>query len=194
MESGSQRILNLIHKDINLDKVFKVNEKLKKWQMGVYYHFMAGFPGETKEDLLETYRVMLELHDKYPRARFYGPSIYTPYPETPLYHRCIEMGFKSPEDLGSWARFEWDEKTCLPFITPGHSKWLIKSVDIVRRICIQAKALRWVGWWFRLRTKVMIKFNIIGPYPEEKLIYFVKAILIFTRKLFRVKYQGSILR
>ena len=101
VESGSQRILNLIHKDINLDKVFKVNEKLKKWQMGVYYHFMAGFPGETKEDLLETYRVMLELHDKYPRARFYGPSIYTPYPETPLYHRCIEMGFKSPEDLGS---------------------------------------------------------------------------------------------
>jgi radical SAM superfamily enzyme YgiQ (UPF0313 family) len=187
VESGSQRILNLIHKDISLDEVFKVNEKLRKLQIGVNYHFMAGFPGETKEDLLQTYKIMFRLHDEYPRVNFFGPAIYTPYPGTSLYDKCLEMGFKPPETLRDWGKFGWDEKTCLPFIKPNYSKWLTKSTNIVRRISVSGKGLGWIRWWFRLRAKIIVKFKIIGPQPEERLIYSAKTIVNFVRKLLKAK-------
>lgn len=171
VESGSQRILDLIHKDISLDEVFKVNEKVKKWRIGVNYHFMGGFPEETKEDLLKTYKVIWKLYDGYRSANFYGPSIYTPYPGTPLYYRCVEMGFKPPDKLQDWARFEWNEKTCLPFIDYNYSKWLKKSSYIVLNMSHNLKLIR---WWFKSRTRVIVKFNIVGPLLEEKLIYFAK--------------------
>jgi len=187
VESGSQRILNLIHKDISLDEVFKVNKKLRKWQIGVNYHFMAGFPGEAKEDLRQTYKVILKLCDEYPRVNLIGPSIYTPYAGTPLYYKCLEMGFKPPENLEDWGKFNWDEKTCLPFIKPSYSRWLIKSVNIVKRTSFPIKGLRWIRWWFRLRAKIIIKFNIIGPQPEERLIYFAKTVVSFVRRLQKAK-------
>lgn len=189
IESGSRRILNLMNKDISLDEVFKANEKLSKWQIGVSYHFMAGFPEETKEDLLQTYKVMLKLYDQYPNATFLGPSIYTPYPGTPLYYKSLEMGFKPPEKLEDWARFGWDEKTCLPFIKPSYSKWLMKSVDVVKsaNVIKRVSGLRLMGWWFRIRTKIIIKFNIIGPQPEARLIHFAGVIVAFAKKLLKLK-------
>ena len=187
LESGSQRILNLIQKDMNLDDVFKVNAKLKKWQIRVDYDIMAGFPEETKEEVLQTYKIMFRLHHEYPKATFFGPYIYTPYPGTPLYDKCLEMGFNPPERLEDWANFEWCGKTYLSFINPSYSKWLKKSASILRLSFIHVKGLQWMGWWFKVRAKIIIKFNIIGPIPEEKVIHFAKIIIAFVKKLLRVK-------
>lgn len=189
IESGSPRILDLIHKDIKLDEVFRVNEKLRKYGLGVSYHFMAGFPEETKEDLLQTYKVMLKLYEQYPRANFLGPSVYTPYPGTPLYYKCIEMGFKAPQTLESWARFDWDEKTCLPFIDAKYAKWLMKSVNVVKstNMAKRVPGLQWTGFWFKFRTKIIVKFNIIGPQPEEYLIHFVKIAVTIAKKILKAK-------
>lgn len=185
IESGSQKILNLIDKGIELGDVFKVNERLKQFNLGVSYHFMAGFPDETKEDLLQTYKVMLKLYDEHPNANFLGPSVYTPYPGTPLYHRCLERGFNPPDTLEDWAKFDWDEKTCLPFIEPAYSKWLMKSVNVVKsaNITKRVPGLQWTGFWFKIRTKMIIKFNIIGPQPEGILINFVKIVANFIKKI-----------
>lgn len=189
IESGSQRMLNLIDKDIELGEVFKVNERCKKWNLGVTYHFMAGFPDETKEDLLQTYKVMLKLYEQHPNANFLGPSIYTPYPGTPLYYRCLEMGFKPPQTLEDWAKFDWDEKTRLPFISPNYSKWLMKSVNVVKNANIikRVPGLQWTGFLFKLRTKIIIKFNIIGPPLEEISINFIKIVVTFAKKILKAR-------
>ena len=191
IESGSQRVLNLIHKDISLDEVFKVNEKLKKQQIWVGYHFMAGFPGETKEDILQTYKIMLKLYDEYPKANFLGPSIYTPYPGTPLYYKCLEMEFKPPEKLQDWAKFDWYENPYLPFTKPNYSKkWLMESTNIARRSTAHVRGLPWIDWWYRVRIKMIIKFKIIGPQPEEgliRLIRFAKVAVVFVKKLLKAK-------
>ena len=187
VESGSPRMLKLMQKGISLDQIFKVNESLKKHQIGCSYHFMAGFPEETKEDLLQTYAVMMKISDRYPEANFLGPSIYTPYPGTPLYDKCVEMGFKGPEKLEDWANFGWDEKTSLTFMSPGYLRWMLKSVNVIKyaNIAKRVSGMKWVGWWFRLRAKVIIKFNIIGPQPEVALVYFFNAVIIFMKKLFK---------
>jgi len=185
VESGSQKILNLINKDINLDDVFKVNEKLKKWQIGVNYHFMAGFPEETKEDLIQTYRVMLKLCDKYPGALFLGPSIYTPYPGTPLFDKCIEMGFGPPDKLEDWAEFGWTENTRLPFIEPNYSRWLMRTVNVVNGVNVLKRIfdLKWIRQWFKIRIKFIIEFNIIGPQVEERLINLAETVITIIKNL-----------
>lgn len=184
VESGSQRILDSIHKDISLDEVFKVHEKLNKGGISPSYHFMAGFPGETKKDLLETYNVMMKLYYQHPKTKHVGPSIYTPYPGTPLYYKCVEMGYRSPERLEDWAILDGMKSPDMPFWQPDYAKWLINSVSIVSRISHNYK---WSRWWFRLRTKIIIKFKKIGPVPEEKIISLAKVIANFFRRLFRIR-------
>lgn len=182
VESGSQRILNSIYKDITLDEILLVHKKLKKWGILPSYHFMAGFPGETKVDLLATYETMIRLYDQNPKTTLIGPSIYTPYPGTPLYFKCVEMGYQPPQKLQDWAILDGIVDPNMPFRNPIYSRWLINSVAIVQRISHNYK---WSRWWFRLRTKIIIKFKIVGPAPEEKIISLVKIIANFSRRLFK---------
>ncbi|MFC1621056.1 B12-binding domain-containing radical SAM protein [Candidatus Omnitrophota bacterium] len=189
VESGSERMLEVINKDISLGDLFKANKKLKDWQIGVNYHFMAGFPEEKKEDVFETYNVMLKLSNEYPGAVFLGPSVYTPYPGTPLYDRSIEMGLKPPDKLEEWARFDWDGNSSLPFITPEYSKWLMASVNVVKNANTVKRifATRLAKWWFKMRIEMIVKFNMVGPQIEEKAINFAKAIVTLAKKILRVR-------
>lgn len=183
IESGSERILGLIDKGITLDKVFKVNERLKKKHITPHYYFMVGFPTETKKEALQTYELMMKLYDAYPNSNaVYSVRIYCPYPGTPLHHICEEMGFKSPDNLGGWAKMEWDVSN-LPFLSADYTKWLEKSVHTVvnRTFC----SPRWIRWWFRIRTRILIKFKAIGPQPEEWLVTFAKIIVRINKKLFK---------
>lgn len=188
VESGSQRVLDLIQKDVTLDEVLLANRKLKNNNLIAHYYFMIGFPGETKEEVLETYKLMMEIYKEYPKAILYGPYIYLQYPGTPLYYKCIEMGFKPPEKLEDWIDIGWERQEWnafnLPYLPPHYSKWLKKSASIVIRSFSYPK---WVHWWFRIRMEIMVKFGIIGPQPEEWVIRSIKSIIIFVKKKMMIK-------
>ena len=53
-ESGSQKVLDGMHKGITLDQSRKFNIAAKKAKMRVHGCFMVGNPGETKETMVET--------------------------------------------------------------------------------------------------------------------------------------------
>ena len=53
-ESGSQKVLDGMHKGITLEMSKKFNEAAKKAHMRVHGCFMVGNPGETKETMMET--------------------------------------------------------------------------------------------------------------------------------------------
>lgn len=53
-ESGSQKVLDGMHKGITLDQSRKFNASAKKAGMRVHGCFMVGNPGETKETMMET--------------------------------------------------------------------------------------------------------------------------------------------
>lgn len=53
-ESGSQKILDNMHKGITLDMSRKFNDAAKSAKMRVHGCFMVGNPGETKETMMET--------------------------------------------------------------------------------------------------------------------------------------------
>lgn len=53
-ESGSQKVLDGMHKGITLAQSIKFNDAAKKAHMRVHGCFMVGNPGETKETMMET--------------------------------------------------------------------------------------------------------------------------------------------
>ena len=82
VESGSQRMLDLIKKDCSPSKKFiEANRKLIPYPIVPLFLFMMGLPTETPEEFAQSIRLAVQLTDENPRA-VKTFNIYTPYPGT----------------------------------------------------------------------------------------------------------------
>lgn len=93
IESGCQETLNRMRKPINLEKTEKTLEKIKKRNFDdVSSNFVIGNPGDTWEDIRESFRWVESMIDK-------GLMVYavfhiaTPFPKTELYEICKREGY-----------------------------------------------------------------------------------------------------
>ena len=107
-ESGCQRILNLMKKDITVSQIIEANKKLRNVDVVPKYSFMAGFPTETRNEIYETVDLMVKLIGDNPKCQCNPISAYTPYPGTELYGLSIKDGFKPPQSLEKWGNFLLD--------------------------------------------------------------------------------------
>jgi radical SAM superfamily enzyme YgiQ (UPF0313 family) len=128
VESGAQRILDLIKKDIYLEEVIEASRKLIPYPIVPLYLFMMGLPTETPEELSQSIRLAEQLVDENPKA-VKSFNIYTPYPGTELYHIALQHGLKEPERLEDWARFNFRRVADdAPWIPP-ETKRLVEGLD-----------------------------------------------------------------
>jgi len=109
-ESGSDRILELIDKKLNVEMIKKVNLKLKKAGIIPEFTFMANFPTETKLETKKTIDLMNELKKENPNATIWKLNTYSPYPETKLFDLAVKEGFVPPKDLRGWGKIDWYRK------------------------------------------------------------------------------------
>lgn len=98
IESGSERILKLIKKNITLDQIMEAVRLVKRHKIDLKTFFMIGFPEETKEDIEQTKHLIKRLN-----ARGVILSIFTPYPGSELYCRTVELGLLSQNP--DWSQF-----------------------------------------------------------------------------------------
>lgn len=108
-ESGSDRVLKMLKKDITTKQTFNAIRQCRKYGIIPMCFFMVGIPGEISEEMMETFRFMFRLRKINPHIVFYGPGIFRPYPGGELYDKCKELGFEEPKDLEGWARKGLDE-------------------------------------------------------------------------------------
>ncbi len=87
VESASQETLDKIGKRLKLDRVVKVFEWRKGFDMLFTASFILGFPWETLEDMKKTVNFAIKLDPDY--AQF---TVLTPYPGTPLYDYVKRYG------------------------------------------------------------------------------------------------------
>lgn len=85
VESGSQKILNVLKKDITIDAVRKSFFLTRKAKISSIANFMIGNPYETKEDIEMTIRLAKEIRPDY--ALF---SFAMPFPGTELYAMAVK--------------------------------------------------------------------------------------------------------
>lgn len=89
IESGNQGVLNnLIKKPLNLKKVKTLIKYAKGIGLDVGIFLILGIPGETLDQMWDSFRFAKEVG-------IYNPfvSVATPYPGSELYSLCIEKGY-----------------------------------------------------------------------------------------------------
>lgn len=141
VESGSQRLLDIICKGVTKEQVVETFTITKKTGITIRGFFMLGLPTETYEESLETIQFARELDPLW--AQF---TITIPYPGTPLFEQLDSAGEIRHDD---WSHYNtwggWSDKK-LPYIPPGRTGEEIKA--------LQKKAMR----MYYMRPKVFLRF------------------------------------
>jgi radical SAM superfamily enzyme YgiQ (UPF0313 family) len=85
VESGSQRILDILNKGITIEQVEKAVNLCKRYEIRTYCSLIAGVPGETYKDYLLTVKLMNKLK---PHSHSY--NVFVGIPNSPLYQNILE--------------------------------------------------------------------------------------------------------
>ncbi len=126
VESGAQRMIDLVHKNFRKEDLFLVNRRLAQFGIRPTYTFISGVPEETDADLEETLETMFRLREENPGAILGNIKPFVCYPGTELYARALEMGFAPPPTLEGWSAFVWGNYTKLeiPWVSPQRRRRL----------------------------------------------------------------------
>ena len=104
IESGSQRIQDMIQKDLDINIISGVVEKLTRARMSVHGFFMLGFPSETRKEMEATIDFACDLG--LTTANF---SLVIPNPGTDLRQTFIESRESNFEDF---SEYTFDAASC----------------------------------------------------------------------------------
>lgn len=86
VESGSQELLDEVKKGIRVEQTRKVFGWCREFKLDTHAHLMVGLPGESRETLEQTGKLIRELN---PSLVTIG--ILTPYPGTPLFENLSQQ-------------------------------------------------------------------------------------------------------
>jgi radical SAM superfamily enzyme YgiQ (UPF0313 family) len=156
LESGVQRLLNLIQKDITLEQSEKAMKMTHEAGIETWVSFILNLPSATKEEEYKTIDFAIKVNPTF--AQF---PIATPYPGTKLYDLALKYG-KLKEN---WNNFKnWDE---VVFTSPNKSEKQVK--EIVKRAYRK----------FYLRPLYILRrLKSLSQLPLKKSIPLVKAGLL----------------
>jgi radical SAM superfamily enzyme YgiQ (UPF0313 family) len=106
VESGSQETLDRLKKDLQLDQVRTAAEMCVRYDVGVIFNFIVGFPGEPEDSVDATLALAKRLRGMHPR--FETPIFYyRPYPGNPIANQAERAGYVFPRGLQEWADFDY---------------------------------------------------------------------------------------
>ena len=101
-ESTSKAVLKLMNKrHQRVDEMYETARKASLAGIRVTFNLILGYPGETEQDRLETFRTMSEIGRQFSNVRF-SPNIFTPYPGIPIWPQLRELGVVEPQTLEDW--------------------------------------------------------------------------------------------
>ena len=121
VESGSQQLLNDMHKGISVDQTIKAFKWAREVGLRTLAQVIIGFPGEDRETAWETIRLVEKISPD--EVGFY--NVATPFPGTPLYDQVVENGWLRVTD------FEKYDTTKPIFETPLLS---MKEIEKIREL------------------------------------------------------------
>jgi len=103
-ESGSESQLTSMQKDIKPEDILEAARVASNHGIKISYSFIVGFPGETDDEIEETWEVMEQVSkivgEYNSQLHFYAPT-----PGNALYEKAVELGLRGPESLEEWAQF-----------------------------------------------------------------------------------------
>jgi radical SAM superfamily enzyme YgiQ (UPF0313 family) len=180
IESGSQKTLDYMKKDIKIEQILRVNKKLQRLGIVPTYSFMGGFYGETYSNLKETINLMFKLIDDYPEAYVSPIKVYTPFPDTRMIDDLPESYYKRPKTLRQWANYDYNT----PHIT-WHNKKKTKLLEKISYYTyfIDIKRLSFIFGKNFLSRYILKIYSSIARMRLKKDIYYM-PLDFYAMKLF----------
>lgn len=102
VESGSQKTLEHINKDMTIEDNRNAINILLQTDICINLSFIIGFPGEDKREMNKTLNLINEFQKSSPKITWVLKA-FTPYPGTPLWEDTIARGFNPPTSNENWA-------------------------------------------------------------------------------------------
>jgi radical SAM superfamily enzyme YgiQ (UPF0313 family) len=186
-ESGSQRILDMIHKNCTVEDIIEVNLKMARHpEIKTAYNWIVGLPGETIEDLRQTQKLILKLLKENPAALIFVPNKFRPLPRTELYELALEYGYKKPTRVEDWIDIEADSDYRPPWYTKEIAETInmmqVTSYFIDRKIfkvktgdTFKFKLLRFLARLYTPFAVLRVRFGISKLLLEYKLFSIYNA-------------------
>ncbi len=177
-ESGSNKILKKIKKDITREQIITANRILKGYDISPRFSFMGGFPGESIEDFKETLDLMRVLIEENPAAYTTPIQLFSPYPGTELFDLAVEHNFKPPSTLEGYSKSNWNEID-YEWLTEKEKNFL-ENASFFTYFIDSKSVAEYTGNHFILRVinriygkiiRLRIRFNFYFFMPE---VYFIK--------------------
>lgn len=191
VESGSQRVLSkVIGKPIKLEIVSKVVNEARSLGLYVFAFFVIGLPGETYEELRETFKVARGLKLDIPVFSFA-----LPLPGTRLYDICKEEKYISDTytyDYGSYHKpqlltKEYSQKQIVSLLKHNQRMFLLKMMItsplrlliiywcLLKKVASQ-KAKRFIRhrqtdtirWWWKHKKESPYKYQLLAKHNRQK--------------------------
>jgi radical SAM superfamily enzyme YgiQ (UPF0313 family) len=120
IESGNQKILDLMNKRINLDMIERAITATRKARIKIVGYFILGYIGDNSITIRETINFAKRL--KLDTAVFY-PG--TPYYKTKFYELAVERRLVDPD---YWPQWVLGKRTdCLSDMVPGIDRWVKRA-------------------------------------------------------------------
>lgn len=117
VESGSDEMLKRIRKDIKIEQVFQTAEKMRKYGIAGHFPFIVGFPEESDASVKASLDCAKRLRSMSPE--FLTPFFYyKPYPGSEIVSDAIARGFRLPDSLDEWSRFDYVQGDPGPWVSP----------------------------------------------------------------------------
>ena len=103
LESGSERILKFLKKDLRVEQVRRAFELLRGTRIRTAASFLVGIPTETRADVHESIALAEDIRAHH--THFYP---YVPFPGSPLAEYCVANGLiQYPARLEDWGDFQY---------------------------------------------------------------------------------------
>jgi SAM-dependent methyltransferase len=132
-ESGSQRMLNLMKKGIQVSQTVIVNQRLRSFpSLRPTYNFFSGLPTETEEDIFKSTDLVFQLLRENPHCHMTLFNQFTPYPGSELFEMSMRYGYKPPKTLRDWGDFGPENSAR---IMPWLSRRMVKLLDTLYITC-----------------------------------------------------------
>ena len=182
LESGSQKVLDIMNKKINYDQVIRVNRRLARYNLTPIYNLMAGVPGETIEDLKLTRDLVLLLYEENKNCITGFPAKFKPLPGTVLYNEAVKRGLKPIDKLEDWIAIDTGESDMFfPWYTKESNNYVnmfqITSYFIDNKIIREIppttlfnRILRIIAVIYRPIALLRLKYDITS-FNVEYLLY-----------------------
>jgi radical SAM superfamily enzyme YgiQ (UPF0313 family) len=128
-ESGSERLQQFICKDVTANQMLQSVANLRRWATSIepYVTWMIGLPGETEDDLNQTFDLMDKMCEVNPKTQHLEIFVYTPFP-SPLMN-FLPAQYKLPQSLE-----EWGDIYVFHFDPPWHSKTQVEKLHIISAV------------------------------------------------------------